>query len=606
MIVTTENIERVLDEIDGLDELAFDLETTGVRPYHDDHAFSIIISDGDRAWYFPVRTSNGVTLSDTILITDIKDIFKINRVYIGFNVKFDMRFLTKMGVEFHPDATIHCAMVSARLLNNQLKSYSLDNCCDEFLGERKDDRVKAFIEEHELWTELPPDGDTKKRQKKYHFDQVPLDLIVPYAEKDAILTFKLWRHIRDCLGEFDEGLEPHRPQVSRLVPVEAELTKTLFRMEHKGVRLDASYALSMIELERKRYADAISGFATLTGEGYRASGKALSAAFSAVGISPESLPKTDKGNFRSDAATMAEIDHSAAKFVLTCKDAKAAINFYAGFLREEDPGGFIHTDFRQSGTATGRLSSSQPNLQNLTSAEDDGGSEVRRCIVPDSADHCLVMIDYRQMEYRLMLDYALQMDIIEAVKGGADVHQAMADRVGINRQQAKTLNFALLYGAGSSKIASMLGTSETEASQIIQQFYGALPDVEEFMRKVRGVAKSRGYIQTWTGRILRFPNKWESYRAVNHLIQGGSGDIARRAMIACDRDLKNLDKTRSRLSLMIHDELVFNIHKAELDVVPYLVDAMRMAYPEKHLPMDVDVSHSWKSLGDKVKGLPFV
>ena len=165
----------------------------------------------------------------------------------------------------------------------------------------------------------------------------------------------------------------------------------------------------------------------------------------------------------------------------------------------------------------------------------------------------------------------------------------------------RSLNFALLYGAGPARVAEMLGITEEEARELIRKFYSALPRVDALIKAIRATAKHRGYIVTWAGRKIDYPDRGKAYAAPNHLIQGGAGDVMRIAMNRCDGLLA---ETKSSLCLTIHDELVFNIHKDELDLVPEIQRIMENVYPYKHLPLPVDVSHSWKSLADKAKGYP--
>ena len=225
---------------------------------------------------------------------------------------------------------------------------------------------------------------------------------------------------------------------------------------------------------------------------------------------------------------------------------------------------------------------------------------IRRSFVP-RPDHCFVMLDYSQMEYRMMLDYAGEMELIEQVKNGMDIHEATAQMMGVSRREAKTLNFMLLYGGGAQKLADALGLSLEEAQKLKALYFDKLPKVRSFIRKCVKVAEQRGYIVAWSGRVLRYPDSDFAYKAPNGLIQGGCADVVKHAMVECHSFLAHY---KSKMLVQVHDELLFEMHKDELALVPRLQGIMEGAYPYKHLPMEVGVDHSWVSWADKVEGLP--
>lgn len=241
------------------------------------------------------------------------------------------------------------------------------------------------------------------------------------------------------------------------------------------------------------------------------------------------------------------------------------------------------------------------NCQNM-SADDENQEEaypVRRAILPPPG-FSLVSIDYSQQEYRLMLDYAGEMAIIEQVLGGADIHQATADMMGVSRKYAKTLNFALLYGSGVANMADLLGVSENQARDLRNLYFSRLPNVQKFIKRVVKTAEARGYVYNWAGRRY-FSSRDMAYKMPNRVIQGGGADIIKIAMVRIHELLKPY---KSKMVLTIHDELGFYIHDDEHHLVPEIEKIMCSAYPAKHLPLTVSVSHSYKSFGDLQDGPP--
>jgi DNA polymerase-1 len=222
------------------------------------------------------------------------------------------------------------------------------------------------------------------------------------------------------------------------------------------------------------------------------------------------------------------------------------------------------------------------------------------------------MPDFDQMEFLLMLDRAAVQkkrptELIKKILGGLDVHQATADVASqggnpITRNQAKTVNFLTLYGGGNAKLAAGLGCSLATAKKIRNAIFDAAPEIPDFIDAVCSVASSRQYVFNWAGRRCHFPNSEFAYRAPNYVIQGGCADIVKIAMNRIDDFL--LDK-RSKMLLTIHDELVIEVHFSELETVPKRVkEIMETVYPAQYLPLTCSMEHSFKSLGDKVKGFP--
>lgn len=202
-----------------------------------------------------------------------------------------------------------------------------------------------------------------------------------------------------------------------------------------------------------------------------------------------------------------------------------------------------------------------------------------------------------------MLDYANEAGLIRKILDGHDPHDATAEMTGLDRDAAKTLNFALLYGMGKDTLAETLGVSVKEAKEFKYQYFGRLPQVKKFLRAVTTAAERRGFITDWAGRRLYFPDPRFAYKAPNALIQGGCSSIHKKAMVATD---KVLAPWKSDILFQVHDEIDFDMHPGELELVPRLKEEMEKIYPYKRLPMRCSVEHSWKSFGDLVEGMPDV
>ena len=283
---------------------------------------------------------------------------------------------------------------------------------------------------------------------------------------------------------------------------------------------------------------------------------------------------------------------------------KRANTYFANYLYFADEHDRIHPNMRQAGTDTGRFSFSDPNLQNVPT-EDTGAFPVRRAFVP-APGFFFAMLDYDQQEFRLLLDYAGELGLIRRiVDEGLDVHQAAADQMGVTRPEAKTLNFGLLYGMGADKLAAALGITTGAATILKSNYFEALPKVRDFTQGVTQRANTRGYIYNWAGRVCHFPwvmnprtGKMDrfAYKACNHLIQGGCGDVMKIALNRCDDYLAG---KKSRLLLTVHDEVLLEVSFDECYVVAGVKKILDGAYPHRHLPMTSSASYSLVSWADK-------
>jgi DNA polymerase-1 len=237
-----------------------------------------------------------------------------------------------------------------------------------------------------------------------------------------------------------------------------------------------------------------------------------------------------------------------------------------------------------------------PNLQNVPKELPEGGFDLRRCFVP-SPGFVFLEFDYEAMEFRLMLDYAGETGLIDAIKRGLDPHQATADLTDLTRKSAKTLNFGLLYGMGVTKLAAKLEISEDDARKFRAQYFENLPRVQAFINQATQTAKVRGNVFNWMGRTYQFPDPNFAYKAANALIQGGCADIVRKAMVEVARQIPNFG---ARLLLQVHDSLLLEVPKDTAPlIVPLVKRVMEEAYVPRSLPMSVKVEigeESWGSL----------
>jgi DNA polymerase-1 len=597
-VVSIKDFEAVLPRLTALDYKSCDTETTGLRPFQGDRLFSVIIGAEDTAWYFNFQTyTDDAHLGPDYVLprSYLKRLGIVldHGVVFMHNAKFDLHMLGQEGIK--PDGLVYCTQTMARVLYNDHMKYDLATCAER-IGEKKDDAVEKYISENKLWKWRTVPGK-KKRFKDKYYDEVPFNIIAPYGIQDAIVTYKLGVSQLEAFKELDTSRPKNQSPVYGLVETEIAVTKVCTEVETTGLLLDVEYCNRAVEYLSKQEDNLRRKFELDTGFELIDSGKHLGKVFTAKGYSYE---ETEKGNPTFKDEVLEKYDNPVAELIREHRGVDKLLNtYFRNYLFYADTNRRIHADMRQGGTATGRFSCKDPNLQNIPKGE-GGEFPVRRAFACPE-DHVLVAIDYNQMEFRLMLDYAGEHELIGRIKDGFDPHTATSELVGIERRPAKILNFGLLYGMGVGKLALTLGVDEHTARNFKQQYFRGLPAVKRFLKNATKMAETRGFVYDWSGRIFHYPDPRFAYKAANSIIQGGCADVVKKSMVEVQSYLAG---KRSKLLMQIHDELWFQIHKDELSIVAPIQDIMENVYPQKYLPLTCSVEHSYKNFGQLEEGAP--
>jgi DNA polymerase-1 len=579
MRVTTTNLNFVLARLFDENTLALDTETTGLE--ETDRPFSFQVATNKEEYYFDSRV-----IPNLWGMLEIRSFLSSDRTWILQNPKFDMRMLDSVGCPV--GGRIIDLTIAARLVRNDHLTYSLDAQAKRY-GMAKDDKVKQYIKDNNLYSERI--DQFGKAQKNPQYDQVPIELMEEYGCRDVRVTYNLYvNHYLPIIG-CDTGL-------SSSSELESDLTRACYAMERRGIELDRQYTVKAMQHESHKLKVSKARFSVLLGAQFKNSAKYIQ------GLIKTQLPKTDEGNPSLDDEVLESLLHcedkvtkGMAEIVREIRRSDKLIGtYYKNYLNLVDSNGFIHPNMWPGGTRTGRFSYSDPNLQNLH--KDKGSTAeyvVRGCFKPRSG-HAFLAFDYEQMEYKVMAAYANDQRIIKKVMAGADFHQAIADQLGIDRDKAKTLNFACLYGSGADQIGNMLGISSFEARTLKTKYFLGMPKVDEFIAKVINAGRTRGYVTTWSGRKLYCEPEF-AYALPNHLIQGGCADIVKRAMVELHKTIPHIP-----MVLQIHDELVFDapIEYITDKAIQTIKSIMQNAFPEKNgLRLTVDASISFKSLAKR-------
>jgi DNA polymerase-1 len=639
MLVTTENIHDIISRIEEADELSLDTETTGLHSFKEDKLFSIVISIESEDFYFNFQDYplEGIeAIPRELVYQQLAPIFAdTSKSYFMQNAKFDLHMLAREGLFIK--GRIYDLMFLDRLHNNQHPSYRLADISKRW-GEEKDDKVWEYITSNGLITktDYPELG---KNDEKPHFDRVPFSLMHNYAEQDGRTTLSVGKKILAAIRLEDSQLQVGIPLQEQVIANESRLVHTLFRMENRGILIDIEYCWKALKYYQNIIDMIKTEFKIQTGLDFVKGTTVFEEVFASES---DKWEKTQKGQWRWDADMLETFENPIARLVIDYSEAKKQSEYFANFLFYVDARGVLHPDFQQSGTVTSRLSCRDPNLQNLTNpdkyeeATEAALYPVRRAFIPREG-YFFAMVDFSQMEFRVMLDMARANSLIDEVLNGHDVHTATAKVSGTSRKEAKTTNFLTAFGGGVVKLATnlfglkggrhQLGAvykkmfkwrlSEDEqkawptvtpqlqtyaepiirkAYDIQQSIFRAAPEIKDLLKAIQRTAEQRGYVRNWLGRRYQFNDKRWCYRAPNHIIQGGSAEVTKMAM---NRTAAYLCDKESRMLVSIHDELVLEVKYGEEYVVEEVKRIMETIYPYKRLPLTAEIEYSYDNLADK-------
>ena len=555
-----------------MNPIAIDTETTGLE--ETDRPFCATISGKD----FNIYTEDRDMVSKLLDTSDL---------VFAQNAKFDARMLSHWGVNMFTKP-VYDTNIMARIIRNDYLKYSLADQAKR-IGLTKSTEVDAEIKKHKLYeTRRNFFGEEYKTPR---YDRVDREILKRYALLDSELTYKLGMNYLERMDTRDK----------QVMLMESTLTPVCYGMERRGLQLNVDYTIKAYHYEKQLLESKLAIINSMLGCEFTDSAKAIQKHLS------YQLPLTDANN---PSLTDDVIDYILSAGGTTPRDStilglvreirwfKKRINtYYESYLNRKDTSGIIHPTMWQAGTRTGRFSYSDPNLQNMPKEEDsEEPFVIRGCFKPRDG-YSFISLDYSQMEYRMLADYANEKDVIRRVMEGADFHQVTADMFGVSRKQAKTINFACLYGAGVDKLSTMLGTTKHEASRLRDRYFMALPNVERLIDDVISTGKSRGFVQNWYGRKM-YAQKEFCYALPNHLIQGGGADVVKLAMVEIEKELRGSD---IHMVLQVHDQLVFE-YPTGMDntKLKRVKEIMENTYvPRNGMKLTVDISESTTSLAER-------
>ncbi len=589
-LVQGENaIKSLISFLDRQDSFCFDTETTSLVAIEAQLVGMSFSYRKGEAFYVPFPEDPAACQAQADLF---KAIFaKESTTKIAQNIKYDMSVLRNYGIEIK--GATYDTMLAHYLIEPE-KRHGMDALALAYLS-YEPMSIENLI--------------GKKGAKQGNMREVELNLIKEYAAEDADITLQLKPFL-------DKQLTTNPKAVQLLNEVEMPLARVLSAIECEGVNLDVPFLQEMsktLEADSKAVQEKI--FATAGQEFNIASPKQLGEIlFEKLKLDPKAK-KTKTGQYMTGEEVLSklEAEHEIASLILDFRELQKLKSTYVDALPAliSPKTGRIHTSFMQAVTATGRLSSKDPNLQNIP-IRTVRGREIRKAFIPRDENHLILSADYSQIELRIMAAFSKDESMLDAFNNGLDVHKATASKVfhvpleevtSDMRRKAKTVNFGIIYGVSAFGLAAQLAISRTEAKEIIDQYFVEFPKVKTFMDQSIADARENGYVETVLGRrrylrdILSANMNERGFaerNAINAPIQGSAADMIKVAMIQI-QDFLERENLKSKMILTVHDELVFDAHKDEVDYLKTQINKIMCEAMDLGVAMEtgIGVGENW-------------
>ena len=587
LIETEEDAQKICDYFLTKQILSLDTETTSTHAIDAELVGLSFATEENKAFYVAIPTEREQALKFVEIFKPVYE--NENILKIGQNIKYDMEVLANYGVELK--GKLFDTMIAHYLIQPELH-HNMDYLAETLLNYQT-----VHIEEL-----IGPKGKNQKSMR-----EVDPKLVCEYAAEDADVTLKLYNVLQPQLKE--NNLE------SLFWDIEMPLVPVLADMEMNGVLLDTKALKETSDIFNKRMNEYEQKIYEQAGEKFNISspkqvGEIL---FGKMKIM-EKPKKTKTGQYVTSEEVLQTLKSKApiVEDILNYRGMKKLLSTYVDSLPTliNPRTGHIHTSFNQALTATGRLSSSDPNLQNIPVRTDDG-KEIRKCFIPEPGCK-FFSADYSQIELRIMAHLSGDENMIEAFRSGFDIHKATAAKIwkeqlenvtDSQRKKAKQANFGIIYGITTYGLAQRMEIPNGEAKEIIEGYFATFPKVKEYMEKAKELARQKGYAETIFGRRRYLPDinsangtvrGFAERNAINAPIQGSEADVIKVAMVKIWNRFKK-ENIRSKMILQVHDELNFSVYPEEAEKVEKIVmEEMQSAYKlQVPLVADAGWGNNW-------------
>ena len=581
---------RLKKSLSRIKEFSLDLETTSINALDAEIVGIAISYNSDEGFYIPLSHETDIDQLDlNYVLENLKEILESSKIKkIGQNLKYEILVFKNYSINL--GGIYFDTMVASHFLDSSLQSYSLDNLSRRFL-------------DHKM---LSYKDITKIEKKEIPFKQVPVDVAMNYACEDSDITYKLYCIFKDKLLDKDLLVQFHKNEMP-FVSVLANLESNGVFIDSKKLNdISAKFEKKINKIEKTIYKSIGYEF------NINSTLQLRDILFDKLKLKP--FKKTKKGEFSTDSESLQSIEdqHSIVKEILAYRFYSKLKSTYLDSLPEliNVNSNRVHTSYNQTGTSTGRLSSSNPNLQNIPIKTDEG-KQIRESFSSPKDDSVIISADYSQIELRLLAHFSSDPTMLKSYKNNEDIHLNTASEifeVPINkitsqqRSLAKTINFGIIYGIGPKRLSLQIDSDIKTAKEYIEKYFSRYSRVKNYFEDTISYTRENGYIETILNRkrylkdinsknfILRSANE---RAAINTPIQGSAADVIKLAMINInqDKELKNYAK----LVIQVHDELVFECKKDKVDYVSkkvknYMENSIKIKVP---LKVDINKGQSW-------------
>ncbi len=598
LITNLDEIDSWIKEAEEAGEVAVDTETSSLDPHQADLIGISLSSKIGKACYIPVGHKSKKNIDKDQTLKKLKPLLEDPSIKkIGQNIKFDFIVLFKHGIKI---TSMEDTMLMSYVLDSGKNRHNMDTLSEIHLN-HKPIAFKDLV------------GTGKK---EINFSFVDLEKAKDYAAEDADVTFRLYK-------KFNKSLKDEK-MINIYETFEKPMIKILADMEIEGIKIDNDFLKTLSSKFGKK-------IEKIQREVYKISKKEFNIAspkqlgeilYNDLKISD--LKKTKKGSFATSASVLEDLAFKGHKFpqlVLDWRQISKLKNTYSDTLPEHinPKTKRIHTSFLLAATTTGRLASSDPNLQNIPIKSEDG-KDIRKAFIAEKG-LSLISADYNQIEMRILADLADVKELKKAFRNNEDIHSLTASQIfniGINkvnedqRRKAKAINFGIIYGISQYGLAKQINVSNQDAEEFLNAYFAKFPEIKLYMDKTIKFCRKSGYVNNIFGRKSHFINindknynvrNFQERAAINAPIQGSASEIMRLAMIRLDKRLKEQKNKKTKMLLQIHDELIFETSKEEVKrISKIIIEEMSSVVKSEHhsfsipLTVDLNIGDNWGEL----------
>ena len=598
LISNPDEIDKWVKEAEELGEVAVDTETNSLDPHQAELVGISLSPKIGKACYIPIGHKSSKCIKKDIVIKKLKKLLEDPSVKkIGQNIKFDFIVFFKHGITL---SAMEDTMLMSYVLDAGKNRHNMDTLSELHLG-HKTISFKEMV------------GTGKK---EINFSEVEVDKAKDYAAEDADVTFRLYK-------KFLKNLKSEK-LINIYEIFEKPLIKILAYMEIEGVEIDSKFLQSLSKKFEKKILKLEKDIFKISKKEFNIGSPKQLGEIIYNDLKIAGLKRTKKGGFATSASVLEDLAFKGNKFpklILDWRQLSKLKNTYSDALPEHinPTTKRVHTSFLLAATTTGRLASSDPNLQNIPIKSDDG-KDIRKAFKAKK-DHLLISADYNQIEMRILADLADVKELKKAFKNDEDIHSLTASQIfnidikKVNqdhRRKAKAINFGIIYGISQYGLAKQINVTNYEAEEFLNSYFGKFPEIKVYMDNTIKFCRKSGYVNNIFGRRSHFNGindknfnvrNFQERAAINAPIQGSASEIMRLAMIRLDKKLSESKITKPKMLLQIHDELIFEVPKKDEKLMTKIIknEMTSVAQSDFHsfstpLTVDVNVGDNWGML----------